>query len=101
MNNYAITKLLNISYLCITFSRRKTGAYAKLKIDTPEKEKKGYRLRETDLRLNRTKSIQSDVDTAKRVKQGDEQNKLQYKSTRVVPFEFAVVEFRSFEKDPF
>ena len=39
--------------------RRKTGAYANLKIDTPEKEKKGYRLRETDLRLNRTKVLNS------------------------------------------
>ena len=39
--------------------RRKTGAFANLKIDTPEKEKKGYRLRETDLRLNRTKVLNS------------------------------------------
>ena len=86
MNNYinfAITKLLNISYLCITFSRRKTGAYAKLKIDTPEKEKKGYRLRETDLRLNRTKSLQSDVDTTKTIEQGDEnKQKLSHRTVR-------------------
>ena len=41
------------------FFRRKTGAFANLKIDTPEKEKKGYRLRETDLRLNRTKVLNS------------------------------------------
>ena len=32
-----------------------------MKIDTPEKEKKGYRLRETDLRLNRTKVLNSNT----------------------------------------
>ncbi len=41
--------------------RRKTGAFAKLSSDSPEKEK-GYRLRETDLRLNRTKSLGSNLD---------------------------------------
>ena len=34
-----------------------------MKIDTPEKEKKGYRLRETDLRLNRTKTLNSRVES--------------------------------------
>ena len=43
------------------FFRRKTGAFAILSGDSPEKEK-GYRLRETDLRLNRTKTLGSNTD---------------------------------------
>eukprot|EP00095_Tigriopus_kingsejongensis_P010698 snap_masked-scaffold179_size282488-processed-gene-0.6 protein:Tk10698 transcript:snap_masked-scaffold179_size282488-processed-gene-0.6-mRNA-1 annotation:"histone-lysine n-methyltransferase suv4-20" len=41
---------------CETCERRKTGAFAKLNSDsTPNSPEKGYRLRETDLRLSRTK----------------------------------------------
>ena len=50
--------------------RRKTGAFAKLKIDTPEKEKKGYRLRETDLRLNRSKVLNSHVEAPSTLQEG-------------------------------
>ena len=39
-----------------SFFRRKTGAFSKLSEGSPEKQK-GYRLRETDLRLNRTKTL--------------------------------------------
>lgn len=43
--------------LCFFSNRRKTGAFANLRTDSPEKEKKGYRLRETDLRLNRSRKL--------------------------------------------
>ena len=53
----------------IELFRRKTGAFSKLKIDTPEKEKKGYRLRETDLRLNRTKTLTSKLGSVDRLQE--------------------------------
>ena len=51
--NFSLPDVVLISCKFPTCSR-KTGAFAKLKTDSPEKEK-GYRLRETDLRLNRSK----------------------------------------------
>ena len=63
-------------------SRRKTGAFAKLKTDSPEKEK-GYRLRETDHRLSRTKNnkANSESNLVASVTVGDKSN-LTYKDLR-------------------